>query len=155
MVIETWLPFNIFSLKFHHMLACCSRDHLSTDDGTQKIFLSHLNAFLCFSPVSLVVNPAPLSKSSSAGWRTRLQLGNTSTCSYIRFDITKSSSAAGRTTRQLGNTSTCYMDFVIFHDQHNQQYHCHWFKGIHLIKIMKYVLRSDIWTASMTRYVLT
>ena len=182
MVIETWLPFNFFSLKFHHMLACCSRDHSSTDYRTQKIFLSHLNAFLCLSPVPLVRNLSKSSSPLSAAGRTRLRLGNTSTCSYMHFDITKSSSAAGRTRlrlgntstcpymcfditkssstagrtrrRRLGNTGTCYMHFDICHYQHNQQYHCHWYKRIHVIKIMKCVLHSDILTGWMKRCVL-
>ena len=96
-----------------------------------------------------------ITKSSSAAGRTRLRLGNTSTFHYMRFDITKSSSTAGRTRRRrLGNASTCYMHFDICHYQHNQQYHCHWYKRIHVIKIMKCVLHSDILTGWMKRSVL-
>ena len=96
-----------------------------------------------------------ITKSSSAAGRTRVWLGNTSTCHYMRFDITKSSSTAGRTRRRrLGNASTCYMHFDICHYQHNQQYHCHWYKRIHVIKIMKCVLHSDILTGWMKRCVL-
>ena len=49
-----------------------------------------------------------LTKSSSAAGRTRLWLGNTSTCTQRAFwHIARLSTAAGCPRRWLGNTSTC------------------------------------------------